>query len=99
MPGLVLSGLGDAPDRRLLAITRPVALCSLLDGIPAGLMLPVVISARQNELALVPDDLVGDGQPDSHPYPLPGFGRGRKLRARGHHRGAGVLVEGRSVGR
>ena len=34
-----------------------MAFGALLHGIPAWLMLPVIISAGQNELTLIPDDL------------------------------------------
>src|SRR5690606_30940331 len=57
---LVLLGLGDVPDGRLLAVAGPVALGALLYGIPAGLMLPMVVAAREDQLALVPDDLAAE---------------------------------------
>src|SRR5689334_13502799 len=47
----------DRPDCRLLAVTRPVAGCAFADRIPAGLVLPVVMSAANDRALLVPDNL------------------------------------------
>src|SRR3569623_37418 len=52
---------GDRPKRRLLAITGPVALRP--DRVPAGLVLPMIIAAADDEPLLSPDDLGADSEP------------------------------------
>src|SRR5690242_17495508 len=47
----------DLPHRRLLAVARPVAPAALPHRIPAGLMLPVIVAAADDQAGLVPDDL------------------------------------------
>ena len=39
--------VGDLPDRRLRAVTLPVAGPALAHGVPAGFVLPVIIAAAQ----------------------------------------------------
>jgi hypothetical protein len=76
----VLIPVGDLPQRRLLAITRPVTLALGADRIPAGFVLPVVIAAAQNQAVLGPDDLRPDGETGIHKAlgkrPLTALGHG-----------------------
>jgi len=57
--------VGDLPDRRLGAVTLPVADLALAHGVPAGFVLPVVIAAAQGEVLLGPDDLSAQHKPAS----------------------------------
>ena len=50
----------DLPQRGLFAITRPVAFALGAHGIPARLMLPVIITAAQDQPVLGPDNLRAD---------------------------------------
>src|SRR5215469_8313303 len=47
----------DLPDRRLRAVTIPLAGLALAHRVPAGLVLPVIIPTAQGEVLLDPDDL------------------------------------------
>src|ERR1700759_4969080 len=64
-----VSGVGfevlDRPDRRLLAVARPVTSRAFADSIPAGLMLPVVMSTANNRALLVPNNLSAQLETDS----------------------------------
>ena len=51
----VLPAARDGPERRLLAVARPVALGP--HGVPARLVLPMVMTAAQRKAVLCPDDL------------------------------------------
>src|SRR5438874_12184894 len=55
--------VGDLPDCRLRAVTRPVAGLSLAHRVPAGFVLPVIIAAAQGEVLLAPDKLGAQLQP------------------------------------
>src|SRR5215469_18066013 len=55
--------VGDLPDRRLRAVTIPMAALALAHRVPAGFMLPVIIAAAQGEVLLDPDDLRAQLQP------------------------------------
>src|SRR4051794_7084759 len=55
--------VADAPDRRLRAVALPVARPAVAHGVPAGLVLPVIIAAAQREMLLGPDDLSAQLQP------------------------------------
>ena len=57
--------IGDRPDRRLRAVTIPLAALALPHRVPAGLMLPVIIPTAQGEVLLDPDDLRAQLQPAS----------------------------------
>jgi hypothetical protein len=57
MAGLALARFFDIPNRHLLAIASPVPSLALAHSIPARFMLPVIIAAAQDQLALVPDNL------------------------------------------
>src|SRR5665213_3992363 len=54
-----------------LRSARPVAL--LADGVPAGLVLPVIVAATDDQPLLGPDDLGADGEP----FPRQAFRNGR----------------------
>ena len=47
----------DVPQGRLLAVAGPVRRLPLSHGVPAGLVLPVVMPSADRELLLAPDDL------------------------------------------
>ena len=47
----------DIPHARLRAVTAPAGALSILDGVPARLVLPVVVTARYREMLLAPDYL------------------------------------------
>src|SRR6185369_11233312 len=49
--------VGDLPERGLGTIALPLAGLALAHGIPAGLVLPVVVAAAQREVLLGPYDL------------------------------------------
>src|SRR5207302_4626306 len=49
--------VGDLPDCRLRAVTRPAAGLALAHRVPAGFVLPVIIAAAQGEVLLAPDKL------------------------------------------
>ena len=49
--------VGDFPDRRLGAAALPVAGLAFPHGVPAGLVLPVIIATAQCEMLLRPHDL------------------------------------------
>jgi hypothetical protein len=50
------SPMRDRPDRRLLAIAVPVRGLALAHAVPARLVAPVIVTARDDEARLVPDD-------------------------------------------
>src|SRR5262249_31792920 len=52
--------VGDLPKGGLFAIAGPVACLTLLDRVPAGFVLPVVVAARDYQPLLGPDDLRAD---------------------------------------
>src|ERR1700692_1671821 len=56
----VLPAGRNGPERRLLAVTRPVALFS--DSVPAGLVLPVVVALAHHQALFGPDDLRAYGE-------------------------------------
>src|SRR5438552_73993 len=49
--------VGHLPERRLLAIPCRSPRCTPAYGIPAGLMLPVIVAPPEREMLLAPDDL------------------------------------------
>lgn len=52
----ILSGL-DVPDGGLVATTLPMPGPPVAHDIPAGLVLPVIITATDHQTGLIPDDL------------------------------------------
>jgi len=58
----VLILVGNLPKRGLLAVARPVTFAGFAHGIPSGFVLPVVITAAQDQPLLGPDDLRPDGE-------------------------------------
>src|SRR5207245_1673268 len=54
--------VGNFPQRGLLSITGPVRAFALAHGVPAGLMLPVIIAPPDREMLLSPDDLGADDE-------------------------------------
>src|ERR1700716_15412 len=56
----VLASARDVPKRGLLPVSGPIAL--LAHRIPAGFMLPVIITAADHQSLLDPDDLRADGE-------------------------------------
>src|SRR5205807_639574 len=56
----VLTAARNGPERGLLAVPGPVALGP--HGVPARLMLPVIVAAADDEALLGPDDLRPDGE-------------------------------------
>ena len=68
----VLRPAGDLPQRRLLAVTRPVA--GATDGIPAGLVLPMVMTMAEHQPVLGPDHLRPDAEPARNQAPGHGGG-------------------------
>jgi hypothetical protein len=66
MPGRLIFGFGtptkaarrrDIPNACLRAVAAPAGALSFLDGVPARLVLPVVVAAADREMLLAPDDL------------------------------------------
>ena len=57
--------VSDLPDRRLRAVTSPMAYLALAYSVPTGFVLPVIIAAAQCEVLLGPDDLSAKQQPAS----------------------------------
>src|SRR5215471_7600509 len=55
--------VGEFPDRCLRAVAGPVAGLALAHGVPARLMLPMIIAAAQREMLLRPDDLRAQLEP------------------------------------
>src|SRR4051812_24494148 len=49
--------VGNLPDCRLRAVTLPVARLTLAHSVPAGFVLPMIITAAQRKVLLDPDDL------------------------------------------
>ena len=61
MSGLrVIVLLRDSPERRLLAVAGPIALFA--NCVPAGLVLPMIIAAADDEARFRPDDLRPNGE-------------------------------------
>ena len=58
----ILIPVGDLPQRGLLAVASPVALALGAHRIPAGFMLPVIVTAAEDQPVLGPDDLRPDGE-------------------------------------
>src|SRR6516225_3797266 len=57
------TAVGDLPNRGLAAIALPVAGLTLAHCVPAGFMLPMVVTTAQREVLLAPDDLRARPQP------------------------------------
>jgi len=51
------SPVKDRPDRRLLPVARPSCCSTLSDGVPAWLVAPVIVAARDDQARLIPNDL------------------------------------------
>ena len=69
----VLAAARDRPERGLLAVAGPMAFGA--HRVPAGLMLPVIIAAADDQPLLGPDDLRADGEA----LALQAVGNGRGL--------------------
>src|SRR5688572_22161033 len=52
--------IGDFPQRRLRAVAASVCRSAAANGVPARLMLPVIMPAAEREVLLGPDDLRPD---------------------------------------
>src|SRR3954466_6437576 len=63
MAGFRSLRLLDRPDRRLLPAAVPVALLALAHSVPAGLVLPVIVAAADDQPGLVPNDLAANNEP------------------------------------
>jgi hypothetical protein len=57
MAGLRFLRLFDLPERRLFAVASPVPSGLFPDGIPARLVVPVIVASADCEITLSPDDL------------------------------------------